>query len=209
MPASPDLDALESVLAAMERQPPYGDVQQDGPHHHTIGVKGHLLGYAFSGYCEAADVAGMVAAVNAASSMIARCRELEAIVSRIAEVDADSRLGAVKVWDLPGRPGEAEGYTAEYIQGAARRVMGIAEPLPGPVMPCMTIFSCRCCSASTGEWPYDSLPEGWRRIARIDGPNAICPACVADPTALDGLREDGYEDAHVAHPDPAAGEPKL
>jgi hypothetical protein len=69
--------------------------------------------------------AARMAATNAAPALVAEVRRLRAIVARIAEADPDSRLGAVKVWDLPGRPGEAEGYTAEYIQGAARRVLGL------------------------------------------------------------------------------------
>lgn len=64
-----------------------------------------------------------------ASHLTDEVARLRAIVERVAEADPDSRLGAVKIWDLPGRPGEAEGYTAEYIQGAARRVLGIAEPV--------------------------------------------------------------------------------
>lgn len=43
----------------------------------------------------------------------------------------------------------------------------------------MTIHECRCCPASTGDWPQMTLPAFWHRIAHIDGPNAICPACIA------------------------------
>ena len=49
---------------------------------------------------------------------------LRAIVERVADADSGDRLGAVKIWDLAGRPGEAEGCTAEWIQDAARRVLG-------------------------------------------------------------------------------------
>lgn len=60
-----------------------------------------------------------------------------------------------------------------------------------------TIFECRCCSATTGGTAtgiFDAT--GWNRIARVDGPNAICPTCSADPHALDALHEE-YPDAHV------------
>jgi hypothetical protein len=57
-----------------------------------------------------------------------------------------------------------------------------------------TIFTCRCCPASVaGTTNGDVAATGWRRIEGIDGPDAICPACVADPAVLDDLRADGYE----------------
>jgi uncharacterized protein CbrC (UPF0167 family) len=56
-----------------------------------------------------------------------------------------------------------------------------------------TIFTCRCCPASVGgNTDGTAASPGWYRIDGIDGPDAICPACVADPSAMDGLREDGY-----------------
>lgn len=66
-----------------------------------------------------------------------------------------------------------------------------------------TIFECRCCGRFTcgfDDGTFD-VDEGgvWRRIARIDGPNAICPACQADPEALDFLIEDGYTSAHIIY----------
>ncbi len=61
-----------------------------------------------------------------------------------------------------------------------------------------TIFGCRTCPASTPGWSDGRFASpGWGRIAHIDGPNAICPVCAADPTSLDCLRED-YPDATPA-----------
>lgn len=53
-----------------------------------------------------------------------------------------------------------------------------------------TIFECRCCARSVGGGTDGSFDEpGWGRIDNIDGPDAICPRCLADPTALDDFRE--------------------
>ena len=54
-----------------------------------------------------------------------------------------------------------------------------------------TTFSCRTCGVYVAGFTDGSVTEpGWRDIDRIDGPNAICPECIADPEALDGLREE-------------------
>lgn len=59
-----------------------------------------------------------------------------------------------------------------------------------------TNFECRCCGDSTpGNTDGTTDKPGWVWIARIDGPNHACPSCAADPTSLDGLKEDGYEAA--------------
>ena len=66
-----------------------------------------------------------------------------------------------------------------------------------------TIFECRCCGSSVWgfvDGTFDVDPRGtWRRIARIDGRDAICPECLADPEALDFLIEDGYTSAHIIY----------
>lgn len=66
------------------------------------------------------------------------------------------------------------------------------------------IFNCRCCPRycwadvlPTGV----KLPEGWKRIAHIDGPDSICPTCVEDPAALECLFLDGYPDAAIVEND--------
>ena len=58
------------------------------------------------------------------------------------------------------------------------------------------LHACRTCDRSG--WAANGyLPDGWSSVDNIDGPNAICPACAAEPTSLDALREDGYPDAKV------------
>ncbi len=65
--------------------------------------------------------------------------------------------------------------------------------------PSGAIHECRCCDLfnrglNDGSFGHD--PKGpWRRIGNIDGRNAICPTCQADPEALDHLVHDGYEHA--------------
>lgn len=58
-----------------------------------------------------------------------------------------------------------------------------------------TLMTCRVCPANV-EAIVGQLPEGWRRLLRVDGPDGICGNCVADPTALDDLRED-YPSAEI------------
>lgn len=64
---------------------------------------------------------------------------------------------------------------------------------------CKTTFECRCCGRSVDGWSDGTTEEpGWGTIMRIDGPNHICPDCIAEgPEALSFLREDGYDHAHV------------
>lgn len=64
-----------------------------------------------------------------------------------------------------------------------------------------TLFTCRCCDdaiggTTDGSFGYDDRGP-WKRIANIDGPNAVCPPCQARPDALDALKEDGYEAAVI------------
>lgn len=69
------------------------------------------------------------------------------------------------------------------------------------VVPNETLFICRCCGeGSRGLTDGTFFNPGWGRIDRIDGPNAICPECIADPRALEGLKEDGFESAAVKLP---------
>lgn len=63
-----------------------------------------------------------------------------------------------------------------------------------------TLYTCRCCGDSIGGLYDGSFFHDhrgpWRRLAYVDGPNAICPECVSQPDSLDALIEDGYE--HVS-----------
>lgn len=56
----------------------------------------------------------------------------------------------------------------------------------------LTIIECRCCGAQT--WrscdPREPEPVGWHRLENLDGPDHVCGECAADPTSLDGLREE-------------------
>ncbi len=62
-----------------------------------------------------------------------------------------------------------------------------------------TIFECQCCGDGTwGTTDGKTDKPGWMLIANIDGPNHICPTCVADPTALDHLKADDlYPNARI------------
>lgn len=66
----------------------------------------------------------------------------------------------------------------------------------------MTIFECRCCGKycvgdTSGRFFPLNPGEVWRRIANIDGPDAICGDCAGDADCLDNLIEDGYEHASI------------
>lgn len=78
---------------------------------------------------------------------------------------------------------------ARSIESGILALIGASES--GPARVAETIFTCRTCGASTKGWSDGRFAAtGWRRLDHIDGPNAICPACVADPTALDCLRDE-------------------
>lgn len=65
-----------------------------------------------------------------------------------------------------------------------------------------TLFECRTCGNACHGFTDGAFDDpAWGRIEGIDGPNAICPECQARPEALEGLREDGYENARVAQPE--------
>ena len=65
--------------------------------------------------------------------------------------------------------------------------------------PCKTTFECRCCGRYVDGWSNGTVEEsGWGTISRIDGPNHICPECIAKGSnALEFLREDGFDHAYV------------
>lgn len=97
---------------------------------------------------------------------------------------------------LTAATARAEGARRAALEEAAG-VWDLAQPVWDAPKPCETIFTCRCCSASTSGWTDGRFASpGWRRVDRIDGPDAICPACVENPTVLDGLREE-YPHAKV------------
>lgn len=56
----------------------------------------------------------------------AEVERMRLFLVHIAEADPDSRLGAVKLYDRPGRPHPE--YSAEWIQDAARHVLGLPDP---------------------------------------------------------------------------------
>jgi hypothetical protein len=67
-------------------------------------------------------------------------------------------------------------------------------------MRCETTYECRGCGRNIDGFSDGTICQpGWGRIMKIDGPNAICPACIHDllEDVLASLREDGYEDAFV------------
>ena len=65
-----------------------------------------------------------------------------------------------------------------------------------------TTYECRGCGKYVDGFSDGRICEpGWGRIIHIDGPNAICPACIHDrlDDVLNSFREDGYERAEVVH----------
>ena len=67
----------------------------------------------------------------------------------------------------------------------------------------LTTFECRGCGRCIDGYSDGTFcGEGWNRILRIDGPNAICPACIHDnlEDVLQSFREDGYENACLMNP---------
>lgn len=68
-------------------------------------------------------------------------------------------------------------------------------------MRCETTFECRGCGRNTLGYSDGTICEPeWGRLMRIDGPNAICPACIHDrlEDVLQSFREDGYENVNLA-----------
>ena len=88
----------------------------------------------------------------------------------------------------------------DALETVAARILALALPAAETVRT-ETIFGCRTCPASTPGWSDGRFASpGWGRIAHIDGPNAICPVCAADPTSLDCLREEDPNVAIAAEP---------
>ncbi len=105
--------------------------------------------------------------------------------AELAKAKADlaeaKRLG-MKACDMAA---DAAGVLADF--GPTCGAESAAVP---PVRP-RTLYECRTCSTTTGGGTDGSFDDPrWRRITNIDGPDAICPTCIADPAALDDLREE-------------------
>lgn len=132
----------------------------------------------------------------------------KAMVDLYAERDRlEARVSNLRARGCDGAADEVE----EKLGDVARRIGG-GSPAPAPQPtnePSFTIFQCRCCDASTSgknDGSFDA--PNWGRIEGIDGPNALCPRCVADPLALEGLVADGYPDARIAAPKPDGEQPR-
>jgi len=80
-----------------------------------------------------------------------------------------------------------------------------AVPQPGKRK--MTIFTCRTCDNACHGFNDGTMDEGWRRIDHIDGPNALCPSCAADPKSLLSFHRSGYPNAALAPSDPPVAPP--
>lgn len=117
------------------------------------------------------------------AELVAEVVRLRAALGRSCE-----RLAVI----IEGECASLSANVPEYVEWRA-----MADGRPAPVA--MTTFECRTCSRYTeGEARPDGFAvAGWSAIDGIDGPNGICPTCVADPTSLDSLREDGYPNARV------------
>ncbi len=91
-------------------------------------------------------------------------------------------------------------WLVDYMEECEQRILALAPPAAETVRT-ETIFGCRTCPASTPGWTDGRFASpGWGRIDHIDGPNAICPVCAADPTSLDCLREEYPDVTPVAEP---------
>ena len=88
----------------------------------------------------------------------------------------------------------------DWEHAEKRLALALAQPAAETVRT-ETIFGCRTCPASTPGWTDGRFASpGWGRIDHIDGPNAICPVCAADPTSLDCLREEYPDVTPAAEP---------
>jgi hypothetical protein len=57
--------------------------------------------------------------------------------------------------------------------------------------PIETIFECRCCGDYTPGLSNGFMTKpGWKRIAHIDGRNAICPECQHESWRYGDLQEE-------------------
>ena len=84
---------------------------------------------------------------------------------------------------------EKRAWRGVSYKAGRERIAVLREAAHRDVVSNETLFICRCCGeCSWGLTDGTIFAPGWARIARIDGPNAICPECIADPHALDGLK---------------------
>ena len=107
----------------------------------------------------------------------------------------DGRDPNTDPWADPGTiysisPAEARALAAE-LKAAAD---AIGKPTAASLQ--TTLFTCRNCSVCVRGWVDGTVSEhGWHRIERIDGPNFLCPVCVADDP-IEELRDE-YPNAVV------------
>lgn len=100
-----------------------------------------------------------------------------------------------------------EAAIAAMANGVPCPTCGAESAAVPPVSP-RTLYECRTCSTTTGGGTDGSFDDPrWSRIAGIDGPDAICPTCIADPVALDDLREEYPRASIAASPPTDAPEP--
>ena len=87
--------------------------------------------------------------------------------------------------------------TDHQVAAVVQRAEPVSAALPDKTAGLTSLHICRTCDASGWALAGVNVPPGWSRIERIDGPDSICPKCAINPSALDCLRDDGYEQAHV------------
>ncbi len=125
---------------------------------------------------------------RAASSARAESSLSTSLFAALDAIEKEAKTLA-HLGDRPGYAGRILGHVA-----TARALVG---DVLAKGMSDRTTFECRCCGVFVSGKTDGSFDEpGWGRIDGIDGPDAICPRCVKDPTALDGWRAE-YPDARV------------
>lgn len=133
------------------------------------------------------DIADMIAKADRESHATGRAaglREAAEVCHAIKQENGDDP----RVW------------LVDYMEECEQRILALAPPAAETVRT-ETIFGCRTCPASTPGWTDGRFASpGWGRIDHIDGPNAICPVCAADPTSLDCLREEYPDVTPAAEP---------
>ncbi len=97
-------------------------------------------------------------------------------------------------WNILWNGAEVGGQTDSLpaaLRWIARDLTDLGVPVIAPASSQHeSTHTCRCCVECVNVVDGAFAKPGWGWIARIDGPNAICPTCISDPTALDPLRED-------------------
>lgn len=125
------------------------------------------------------------------------CRHLD--LPPVEPVEPDTMVE--EVMKLTSR---LDALTAELtkVQKALTRLCEKVQATSSEAEASRTLFICRACDATTtGRTDSSFDTPGWRRLDGLDGPDAICPRCVADPTALTWLRDD-YPDVRL-RPEPS------